>query len=110
MRSQRSLFWRAFVLQIFGPKVQAEATILQALKTDKIKAKMTTFLKLLGFCRKEKYFFFQKYLIYLCCRICKLEPLFLNNRPQSLQGPSSFINVVVCSSILAILKTCKTVA
>ena len=59
MNSPRPLFWRAFVLQIFGPKVQAEATILEALKTAKIKAKMTTFLKLLGPCRKEKYFFFR---------------------------------------------------
>ena len=52
MTSQRPLFWRAFVLPIFGPKVQAEAAILQGLKTAKIKAKMTTFLKLLGPCRK----------------------------------------------------------
>ena len=52
--SQRPLFWRTFILPIFGPKLQAEATILQALKTAKIKAKMTMFLKLLGPCRKEK--------------------------------------------------------
>ena len=47
-------FGLAFVLANFGPKVQAEATILQDLKTAKIKAKMTTFLKPLGPCRKEK--------------------------------------------------------
>ena len=110
MTSQRPLFWRVFVLPIFGPKVQAEATLLYALKTAKIKLKMTTFMKLLGPCRKGKYFFLQKYLIYLRCRICELEPIFLNNLPQSLQGPSSFIIIVVCSSILAILKASKTVA
>ena len=54
MTSQRPLFWRAFVRPIFGRKVQAEATILQALKTAKIKVEMTTFFKLLGPCRKGK--------------------------------------------------------
>ena len=54
MTSHRPLFWRAFVLPIFGPKVQAEAKILQ--QAVKIKGKMMTFLELLGPCRKEKYF------------------------------------------------------
>ena len=57
MTSEQSLFWRAFVLPTFGPNVQAEATILQVLKRPKIKENTMTFLKLLGSCRKRKYFF-----------------------------------------------------
>ena len=52
MTSQRPLFWRTFVLPIFGLKVQAEATILQTLKIVKMKEKMM-FLKQIGRCRKE---------------------------------------------------------
>ena len=33
---------------IFGPKVQAEATVLQTFKLAKIEEKMTTFMKLIG--------------------------------------------------------------
>ena len=45
-----------FVRPIFGPKVQAEATVLQALRIAKIKEKMMTFLKLIEPCRKDNYF------------------------------------------------------
>ena len=43
MTSERPLFWRAFVLPTFGPKVQGEATILQALKIAKIKVNSQRF-------------------------------------------------------------------
>ena len=63
MTSQISLFWRAFILLIFGPKVQAEVTFLQALKIAKVNEKIMTFLKLIGPCKKQKYFFYRN--IYL---------------------------------------------
>ena len=103
MTSQIPLFWRAFILLIFGPKVQAEVTFLQALKIAKVNEKIMTFLKLIGPCKKQKYFFIEIF-IYLSCRICELKLIFLNNWQQSLQDPISLINVVTCSSILTILK------
>ena len=57
MTSHRPLVWRAFVLPIFGPKVQAEAKILRALKIAKIKEKMMTFFKLLGLAEKRSIFY-----------------------------------------------------
>ena len=56
MTSHRPLVWRAFVLPIFGPKVQAEAKILRALKIAWIKEKMT-FFKLLGLAEKRNIFY-----------------------------------------------------
>ena len=54
MLSHLPLFWRIFVLPIFGPTVQAEATVLTTLKIVKTKETIMTFLKLLGTCRKDK--------------------------------------------------------
>ena len=48
MTSCCPLSWRAFVLLIFGQRVQSEATVLQAFKIVKIEEKVTTFMKLLG--------------------------------------------------------------
>ena len=48
MASRGPLFWRAFVLLIFGPKVQAQATVLQAFRIAKIEEETATFMKLLG--------------------------------------------------------------
>ena len=41
-------FSRAFVLLIFGQKVEAKVTVLQVFKTAKIEEKVRTFMKLLG--------------------------------------------------------------
>ena len=48
MTSRCPLFWRAFLLLIFGPKVQAQATVGQAFKISNIEEKMTMFMKLVG--------------------------------------------------------------
>ena len=48
MTSRCPLFWRAFVLLIFGSKVQAQATVLQAFRIAKIEEQTTTFMNLLG--------------------------------------------------------------
>ena len=69
-----------------------------------------TFLKLLRPCKKEKSNVFNRYIHFLSCRICELKPTFANNWPQAFQGRSSFINFLTFSSILAVLKTFKTVA
>ena len=47
MTSRCPLFWRAFVLLIFGSTVQAQATVLRAFIIAKIEEQMTTFMKLL---------------------------------------------------------------
>ena len=47
MTSRCPLFWRAFLLLIFGPNVQAQATVLEAFKTAKIE-EVTMFMKLFG--------------------------------------------------------------
>ena len=47
MTSRCPLFWRAFVLLIFGPKVQAQATVLEAFKIAKIE-EVTMFMELFG--------------------------------------------------------------
>ena len=46
MVSRCPLFWRAFVLLIFGSKVQAHTTVLQALRIAKVEKQTTTFMKL----------------------------------------------------------------
>ena len=48
MTSRCPLFWRAFVLIIFGSKVQAQATVLLAFKIAKIEEQTKTIMKLLG--------------------------------------------------------------
>ena len=85
MTLHHPLFLRAFVLPILGPKVQAQATVLQVLKIAKITKNMMKILKLNVPRSIKKSTFYRHFIFVNVVEFAKkLKPIFLNNWAQSL--------------------------